>query len=522
METIYTDCAVVGSGLAGLAFAQKMAEAYPDSNITLLTKEDLPESNSRYAQGGIAAVSDLQNDHFSLHIEDTLEAGHKISNPGIVEKVVKSAPHVIEDLERWGVRFDYTEKGQKDLGKEGGHSRNRILHFKDSTGKVIIERLADQVSNQSNITVLPYHFAFKLMVNQAANACQGIGVLDEANDTSYLIDAPITYLATGGSGQVYTHTTNPALATGDGIGLASEAGASLQHMAYFQFHPTTLHDPSKAQRLLITEAIRGSGALLRNQQGSRFMPYYDERAELAPRDVVARSIDLEMDATQSAYVFLDATEIDSDKLKQSFPNVYHHCLDLGLKMENDWIPVVPAAHYQCGGIAVDEQGKTDIAGLYAGGECACTGLHGANRLASNSLLEAVAFAEFSCEDIQHQSFLCNIESDYQPKNHSLPVASNTVDQEWILATKDALCNLMQDYAAIRRYKTTLETALQKTVEWKQQWDSFQTNGYIPNKDFQEVGNLIITAKSIIASSLEQHYYESAKAEQDSKPYKLFQ
>lgn len=383
-----TDVLIIGSGIAGLAFAIKLAERKPESDIVLVTKADRFESNTKYAQGGIAAVMDNIHSSFESHISDTLKAGKGFSNVQTVRMVVEKAPKRLQELIAWGTPFDKTPNGDWDYGLEGGHSVARILHHKDQTGLALEKALLQQLSRFKNIRFQTELFATELLVQN--KRCYGAYFLDE-NEQAFPIQSNITYLATGGSGQVFSKTTNPLIATGDGLAMASRAGAVIDKMAFYQFHPTALVTPNNPV-FLITEALRGFGAYLINHKGERFVFKHHPEGELATRDIISEAIFKEMKQSGHNHVWLDCRHLNREELQSHFPNIILQCKEQGVNLFNELIPVAPAAHYQCGGIKVNREGKTTLHGLYANGECVSTGLHGANRLASNSLLEALVFA----------------------------------------------------------------------------------------------------------------------------------
>jgi L-aspartate oxidase len=395
-----TNFLIIGSGAAGLTLAVKLAEKFPKKKITVVTKAHQSESNTKYAQGGVAAVFDLKEDSFQKHIEDTLLAGDGLCDKTVVEMVIKDGPKRLRELMEWGAHFDTDVDGELNLGREGGHSEFRVIHHKDTTGNEIERALLQRCNQLKNITILPHHFAIDLITEHHLPtskseeiSCYGAYVLDQISGSIFTIKADCTTLASGGMGQVYGHTTNPAVATGDGIAMAYRAKARIENMEFIQFHPTAFYDGNNGASFLISEAVRGFGAFLRNKNGQRFMFQYDERGELASRDIVSRAIDSEMKKSGDDCVFLDCTHLDIDEFKQHFPNIYETCLQKNINVAKDWIPVVPAAHYLCGGVVVDINGKTSLKNLFACGECSHTGLHGANRLASNSLLEALVYAD---------------------------------------------------------------------------------------------------------------------------------
>lgn len=386
------DILIIGSGLAGMATALYLAELRPELNIVIVSKAKKDESNTKYAQGGIAGVVETKIDSFEQHIEDTMKAGHYLSDRKIVELVVKSAPESIKDLERWGVNFDYEKEGSYELGLEGGHSKHRILHHKDSTGKEIYDKLNQRVKQNSSIQLINNCAALELNKNKE-NQIEGALFLNLESNQFFNISAQRTILASGGIGRIFGHTSNPEVATADGLAMAIRSGAELSNMHFVQFHPTLFYKANKEKSFLISEALRGFGAYLVNQDAKRFMQNYDERAELSPRDIVTAAIFLEIKKLNSNCVFLDCRHLDSDKLNNNFPFIYESCIQSGVDPAKDLIPVIPASHYHCGGLKVDKFGKSSLINLYAVGEVAETGLHGANRLASNSLLEAVVFGK---------------------------------------------------------------------------------------------------------------------------------
>ena len=394
------DFLVIGSGIAGMSFALKVAHK---GKVALICKAGLEEANTYFAQGGIASVTNLAVDNFEKHIEDTMIAGDWISDRQAVEKVVREAPEQIRQLIDWGVHFDKNENGEFDLHREGGHSEFRILHHKDNTGAEIQTSLIEAVKRHPNITVFKNHFAVEIITQHHLGIivtrhtpgikCFGAYVLNEDSGEVDTFLSKVTVMATGGCEAVYRNTTNPLVATGDGIAMAYRAKGAVKDMEFIQFHPTALYHPGDRPSFLITEAMRGYGAVLRNLAGEEFMQKYDPRLSLAPRDIVARAIDSEMKQRGEDHVYLDVTHKDPEETKRHFPNIYKHCLGIGIDITKDYIPVAPAAHYLCGGIKVDLDGQSSIRRLYALGECSCTGLHGGNRLASNSLIEAIVYAD---------------------------------------------------------------------------------------------------------------------------------
>ena len=395
------DYLVIGSGIAGMSFALKVAEQ--GKSVAIICKTELEEANTYFAQGGIASVTNLQVDNFEKHIHDTLVAGDWINDRAAVEMVVRRAPSQIKELIRWGVDFDRNEDGGFDLHREGGHSEFRILHHKDNTGAEIQTSLIEAIKRQPNIHIFNHHFAVEIITQHHLGIivtrytpgirCFGAYVLNEDTGRVDTFLSRITVMATGGCEAVYRNTTNPLVATGDGIAMVYRAKGAVKNMEFIQFHPTALFHPGDRPCFLITEAMRGYGGVLRTLDGKEFMQKYDERLSLAPRDIVARAIDNEMKQRGEDHVYLDVMHKDPEETKRHFPNIYQKCLSLGIDITRDYIPVAPAAHYLCGGIVVDLDGQSSIRRLYALGECSCTGLHGGNRLASNSLIEAVVYAD---------------------------------------------------------------------------------------------------------------------------------
>lgn len=384
-----TDVLIIGSGIAGLAFAIKLAERKPDLKITLVTKSDCFESNTKYAQGGIAAVMDNIHNSFKSHINDTLKAGKGFSDIQTVKLVVEKASKRLQELIDWGTYFDKTPEGKWDYALEGGHSVARILHHKDQTGLALEKALLNQLKNFKNIDFQTELFATDLLIKN--KQCYGVRFLNKKEETLRIF-SKVTYLATGGSGQVFSKTTNPLIATGDGLAMASRAGVKIAHMGFFQFHPTALAIPNTNPVFLITEALRGFGAFITNEQQERFLFRFHPDGELATRDVICNAIFKEMHKKKRNSMWMDCRHLDSKKLNDHFPKIIQKCKQYGIDVFKEPIPIAPAAHYQCGGIQVNRKGETSLSRLYANGECASTGLHGANRLASNSLLEALVFA----------------------------------------------------------------------------------------------------------------------------------
>ncbi len=469
-----TDFLVIGSGIAGLTYALKVAEDCPGKTITILTKTQSDETNTKYAQGGIAGVMDFNKDSFAKHIEDTLIAGDGLCNRKIVEIVVQEGVERIEEIIAWGAHFDRGNDGDYKLGKEGGHSESRILHHKDVTGNEMERALLDAVSKKSNIKMLnhcfvldiitQHHLGYLITKSTPDIECYGVYVLNLGTNKVEKILSRVTLMATGGNGQVYRSTTNPAIATGDGVAMFYRAKGRIENMEFIQFHPTALYETGiRGHNFLITEAVRGDGGILRNHNGEAFMERYDERKDLAPRDIVARAIDNEMKIAGTEHVFLDCRHFSKEKFIEHFPNIYEKCLSIGIDITKNMIPVTPAAHYSCGGIKTDEHARTSIKNLYAAGECASTGLHGANRLASNSLLEAMVFAHRAYKDAVE-----NIQLHDTPRldDGSIPgwkTEGTNVPKEMILITQSVkeLKLLMSDYVGIVRNNERLQRAMKR-------------------------------------------------------------
>ena len=473
-----TDFLVIGSGIAGLTYALKVAQECPDKKITVLTKTQSDETNTKYAQGGIAGVMDFDKDSFAKHIEDTLIAGDGLCDRHIVEIVVKEGVERIKEIIDWGAQFDKAPDGDFKLGKEGGHSEFRILHHKDVTGKEMERALLAALAKQKNIQLISHCFVLDIITQHHLGylitkstpdiECYGVYVLNLATNKVEKILSKITLLATGGNGQVYRTTTNPAIATGDGVAMVYRAKGRIENMEFIQFHPTALYEPGvRGQSFLITEAVRGDGGILRNHNGEAFMERYDARKDLAPRDIVARAIDNEMKVAGTENVFLDCRHFGKEKFIEHFPNIYDKCLSIGIDITKHLIPVAPAAHYSCGGIKTDEHARTSINNLYAAGECASTGLHGANRLASNSLLEAMVFAHRAYKDSISN---INLRSVSPPVGGggggNIPdwkVDGTSSPKEMILITQSVkeLKLLMSDYVGIVRNNERLQRAMKR-------------------------------------------------------------
>lgn len=460
-----TDFLVIGSGIAGLTYALKVAD---HGRVTLITKSSEEESNTKYAQGGIAGV--LQgDDSFENHISDTLRAGAGLCDEQVVRMVVTEGAERIREIIAWGTRFDRKPDGAFDLAKEGGHSHHRVLHFKDSTGNEIERALLAEVHRHPSITVHSHYFAVDLItqhhlgveVNRSTPGieCYGAYVLDTVSGKVDTILSRTTLVASGGIGQVYRATTNPVIATGDGIAMVYRAKGRVRDMEFIQFHPTALYNPGESPSFLISEAVRGYGAVLRLKDGTEFMDRYDSRKSLAPRDIVARAIDHEMKISGEENVWLDCRQLDRKGFEEHFPNIYTKCKSVGIDPFQQMIPVVPAAHYICGGIDVDAHGETSISRLYAAGECARTGLHGANRLASNSLLEALVYAHRAASRAVLKSREVSLRSDVADWNAEGMKQPN--ERVLITHNRKELQQLMSSYVGIVRSDVRLKRALDR-------------------------------------------------------------
>ena len=496
---IHTNYLIIGSGVAGLTFAVKIAEQFPDKKVTIVTKANENESNTRYAQGGIAIVTDIVGDSYQKHIEDTLICGDGLCDEPVVKMVITEGPKRLKELIEWGAKFDQNTEGTLDLGKEGGHSENRVVHHKDQTGQEIQRAILSQVHQKENITVLDYHLAIDLITKN--NRCSGAYVLDQKTKEVLTFQSDFIILATGGIGHLYGHTTNPMIATGDGIAMASRANAVIKEMEFIQFHPTALYDASAGTSFLISEAVRGFGAYLRTKDGHRFMPDYDSRGDLASRDIVSQSIDLELKKTGDDCVYLDCTHLDLDGFKKHFPMIYERCKSIGIDIAKDWIPVVPAQHYLCGGIVVDKNGKTSIENLFACGECSRTGLHGANRLASNSLLEALVYSDKIYHYLAQNSAINNeaAETVYDWKFTD----NQEINIDYITETKAELQLLMRQNAGIVRNDTDLIKASKKLSYWKKEIEQ-QIKNHNVSAELYELQNMIAIGDLIVQQSINRN------------------
>jgi len=494
------DFLVIGSGVAGLSYALRAAD---HGSVAIVTKDDVSEANTTYAQGGIAAVM-AEDDTAEAHIHDTIVAGAHLCDPEVVQFVVREGPERVRELINMGAEFTRVNgNGKLHLGREGGHSANRIVHAADASGYVVEHTLLDQVMQHDGIDVFEHHFAVDLITEHHLGQhvtrvrpdihCFGAYVLNEESGTVDTFLARATMLASGGSGQVYRHTTNPDVATGDGTAMAYRAKARVSNMEFVQFHPTSLYHP-EADSFLISEAVRGEGGLLYNQSGERFMPDYDERAELAPRDVVARSIDDQLKQRGEDYVLLDISHKPEDEIRSHFPTIHDTCLEYGIDMTSEPIPVVPAAHYQCGGVQTDHVGRTTINGLFASGEVACTGLHGANRLASNSLLEGLVFSERAIEP----SVAYADDHDAVDAVPDWDASGTNQPGEQVLIThnRKELQRVMSDYVGIVRSEQRLDRAFRRTRLLYEETESFYRGARV-SRDLCELRNLIAVSYLII-------------------------
>ena len=520
------DFLVIGSGMAGLTFALKTARF---GSVAIITKKQRAESNTNYAQGGIAAVM-ADDDSFDLHVSDTLNAGAGLCREDVVRTIVGEGPALVRELIELGVRFTAgeTPDQQFDLGREGGHTKRRILHAGDITGREIERALLHAVATQPNITVFEDVLAVDLITSKKVkldgpNRCLGCYALNEKTKEVEVFVAANTLLATGGCGKVYLYTSNPDIASGDGVAMAYRAGATIANMEFIQFHPTCLYHP-RAKSFLISEAVRGEGALLRGADGERFMDRYDQRAELAPRDIVARAIDAEMKKTGADCVWLDISHREADYIKERFPNIYTRCLEFGFDMTREPLPVVPAAHYQCGGVVTNVDGETGIAGLFAAGEVGCTGLHGANRLASNSLLEALVVAHRAAGKVKdlrtgEKGEGVELQGPFNSNSTVYPLPSSPVPpfsppawesgnaanlDELVVITHnwDEIRRCMWDYVGIVRTDKRLLRARARIQNLQSEINQFYWD-YKLTEEFVELRNLALVAQLIIECALQR-------------------
>jgi len=493
VDQLETDVLVIGTGIAGLSFALRAAEF---TDVVMATKKETSASSTNYAQGGIASVL-APTDSFTGHVQDTLSAGAGLCKEEVVRAIVQEGPQAVRDLVTWGVEFTAQRgKSDFDLGLEGGHSHARVVHAGDFTGREIEAALLERAMAHPRIRILEYHIAMQLLVARgdrgAPPRCFGADVLDRESGRPVRIWAPAVLLATGGAGQVYQHTTNPSIATGDGVALAYRAGAAIANLEFMQFHPTSFYRPGSVP-FLISEAVRGEGGVLRNEAGKAFMKSYDARADLAPRDIVARAIDHEMKISGAPCVYLDVTSVPAADLEERFPNIFRRLLQDGVDMATEPIPVVPAAHYLCGGVQCDLDGRTNITGLFVSGEVACTGMHGANRLASNSLLEAVVLSRRAAVALKadppsrpagHSDFPSLITAD--PRPPGVLVAHLRRDARQI----------MWDYVGIVRTNLRLEWARRNLERLRGEADLLLAGGK-RTYELVELDNILVTARLMV-------------------------
>ncbi|HCN85098.1 MAG TPA: L-aspartate oxidase [Sphingobacteriaceae bacterium] len=498
------DFLVVGSGIAGLSFALKAAK---HGKVLIVTKANEDESNTKYAQGGVAVVVDKE-DSFDKHIEDTLIAGDGLCDKKIVEIVVKEGPERIQEIIDYGTNFDKTNRGMYDLAKEGGHSEHRVLHYKDITGFEIERALLEQIHKDPNIEILTHFFAIELITqhhlgilvgkNSTDITCYGVYALDTRDNSVEKILARTTVMASGGAGHIYSNTTNPVIATGDGLAMIYRAKGKVRNMEFIQFHPTALYNPGEYPSFLISEAVRGFGGVLKTRDGKEFMQMYDPRKSLASRDIVARAIDSELKKSGDDFVYLDVSHRSKEDILSHFPNIYAKCLSIGIDMTKDMIPVTPAAHYMCGGILVNEYGRSSIQRLYACGECSSTGLHGANRLASNSLLEATVFADRIYKDAAANFAAYNLpdnipewdETNTQLLNEDILVTHNLRETQ----------KVMSDYVGIVRSDFRLDRAMRRLGLIYEETESFYKETKLSVK-LCELRNVIQSAYLVIKSAM---------------------
>lgn len=500
------DFLVIGSGIAGMSFALKVAD---HGKVALCCKTGLEEANTYFAQGGIASVTKT-TDQFEKHIQDTLVAGDGLCDRGVVEKVVREAPGQIKELVGWGVDFDRDEDGGYDLHKEGGHSEFRILHHKDSTGAEIQISLVEKVKNHPNIVVFDHHFSIELLTQHHLGQnvtrhsdnieCYGAYILNLKTRRIHTFLAKVTMVATGGIGNIYQTTTNPTIATGDGIAMVYRAKGHVSGMEFVQFHPTALFHLGERPSFLITEAMRGYGGVLKTKDGEEFMQKYDKRGSLAPRDIVARAIDTEMKIKGEDHVYLDVTFKNPEETKKHFPMIYDKCLALGIDITKEMIPVAPAAHFLCGGITVDLNGLTSIKHLYATGECSCTGLHGANRLASNSLLEAIVYADASAKHAL--SVIGNL--GFEERIPLWNDEGTRLPEEMVLITQSQkeVGQIMSTYVGIVRSNLRLKRAMDRLDILYRETERLFIRSVV-SKEICELRNIINTAYLVIKQAQER-------------------
>jgi L-aspartate oxidase len=487
------DFLIIGSGIAGLSYALKVA---PFGKVMMITKANADESNTKYAQGGIAAVM-YEPDSYAKHVQDTLICGDGLCNREVVEMVIRKSTERVHELINWGTDFDKTNSGAYDLAKEGGHSESRILHHKDRTGYEIERALLEQVHAHQNIEIYDHYYALDIITQHHMGVwvnsqtpgieCYGAYVLNLKTQAVETVLSRITLMATGGAGHIYESTTNPTIASGDGIAMVYRAKGVVENMEFIQFHPTALYNPGEKPAFLISEAVRGFGAVLKTRDGKEFMHKYDERKSLAPRDIVARAIDHELKTRGDEHVYLDCTALDPKAFEDHFPNIFQKCLSLGINPHTDFIPVVPSAHYLCGGIKVDKRGRSSIRNLFAAGECSSTGLHGANRLASNSLLEALVYAHEAAEqavaDLHKVVYMEGI-PEWNAEGTNSP-------EEMVLITQSLkeLQAIMSNYVGIVRSNLRLQRAFDRLLILHKETESLYERITV-SKELCELRNLI--------------------------------
>jgi len=515
------DFAVIGSGIAGLSFALKVAK---HGRVIVITKKEATESSTNYAQGGIASVMS-SSDSFEAHLKDTLYAGAGLCKPDVVERIIKAGPDSIKSLVDTGVQFTRMKNGSEySLGREGGHTYARVVHAADLTGKEIERALLTACNENPNITLITDHIAVDLIAfrKNGLKICSGVYIFDATNSKRLAVFASVTFLASGGGCQVYRHTTNPRVATGDGVAMAFRAGAAIANMEFVQFHPTTLSQVGK-RTFLISEAVRGEGGILRSSDGRAFMAEYHEMKDLAPRDIVARAIDTELKESGDDTVFLDIRHIPAEKIRSRFPNIYIQCLEAGIDITRDLIPVVPAAHYMCGGIRAQVNGRTEIERLYVCGEAACTGMHGANRLASNSLLEAVVTAHLaSAEAIK--DFKAGPPPEPIKTRFPHPRKSQLPSEKVLISlNRRELKRLMWDCVGIVRSNYRLEEAMERIELVRHSVDRYFETHPLSDESI-ELRNMVTVAYLIIESAMRRKesrglHYNSDYPERDDANWK---
>jgi L-aspartate oxidase len=520
------DFLIVGSGIAGLSYALKVAE---HGSVCVVTKSNEDESNTKYAQGGIAAVM-YSPDSYEKHINDTLVAGDGLCDEEVVRMVISESTERIAELIQWGTKFDKTQSGNYDLAKEGGHSEHRILHYKDVTGFEIEHALLEQVHKHPAIELLDHHFTIDIITQHHLGidvnsrtpdiACYGAYILDLKSGQVETVLAKTTLMATGGAGHVYATTTNPTIATGDGVAMVYRAKGRVKNMEFFQFHPTALYAPAEQPSFLISEAVRGFGGILKTLDKKEFMLRYDKRNSLAPRDIVARAIDNEMKLRGDDHVWLDCTHLDVDDFIRHFPNIYRKCLSMDIDISTDYIPVVPAAHYMCGGIAVDKEGRSTIQNLFAVGECSCTGLHGANRLGSNSLLEAVVYSHRAAVE----AVVLAKKNTWQDHIPDWDASGTAHPEEMVLITQSLkeVQAIMSNYVGIVRSNLRLQRAFDRLeILYKENESLYQQTTVSPR--LCELRNVINVAYIIIKHAMERqesvglHYNVDYRKTAKTKP-----